>query len=132
MVGKGGDGGTQQDTDDAATNVACAEEFARHGPDEARVEDIARRAGVSKGAFYLHFHTKHDAFEVILQRFFGAMEEHARRRAALEGEAERLAADGAPAAKVLEREARADVELLELLWRERSTPEAAGPRPRGG
>jgi AcrR family transcriptional regulator len=98
---------------------AAREEFARHGPDEARVEDIARRAGVSKGAFYLHFRTKHDAFEVILQRFFGAMEEHARRRAALEGEAERLAAEGAPAAKVLEREARADVELLELLWSHR-------------
>jgi AcrR family transcriptional regulator len=99
--------------------AAARAEFARHGPEQARVEDIARRAGVSKGAFYLHFRTKHDAFEVILQRFFGALEEHARRRQELQREAERLAAGGAPAAVALEHEVLADVELLELLWSHR-------------
>jgi AcrR family transcriptional regulator len=98
---------------------AARTEFARHGPEQARVEDIASRAGVSKGAFYLHFRTKHDAFEVILQRFFGALEDHARRRQALEREAERLAASGAPPAEALELQVRADVELLELLWSHR-------------
>jgi AcrR family transcriptional regulator len=98
---------------------AARAEFARHGPEQARVEDIARRAGVSKGAFYLHFRTKHDAFEVILQRFFGAMEEHARRRQEMQREAERLAASGAAPAAALELEVRADVELLELLWSHR-------------
>jgi AcrR family transcriptional regulator len=98
---------------------AARAEFARHGPDRARVEDIARRASVSKGAFYLHFRTKQDAFEVILQRFFGALEEHARRRRELEREGERQAANGAPAAAALELEVLADVELLELLWSHR-------------
>jgi len=98
---------------------ASRTEFARHGPEQARVEDIARRAGVSKGAFYLHFRTKQDAFEVILQRFFGAMEEHARRRQEMEREAERLTAGGASPAVALEYEVRTNVELLELLWQHR-------------
>ena len=52
----------------------------RQGVERARVEDIARRAGISKGAFYLHFRTKDDAFREIAQRFLGALEDHARRR----------------------------------------------------
>lgn len=33
---------------------AARTEFARRGLAHARVEDIARRAGISRGAFYLH------------------------------------------------------------------------------
>jgi AcrR family transcriptional regulator len=98
---------------------ACRTEFARHGPEQARVEDISRRAGVSKGAFYLHFRTKQDAFEVILQRFFGAMEEHARHRQEIEREAQRLTAAGGSPAAALEHEVLANVELLDLLWQHR-------------
>ena len=36
--------------------------FIEHGLDRAKVEDITREAGLSKGAFYLHFKTKDDAF----------------------------------------------------------------------
>ena len=94
-------------------------EFARQGPEDARVEDIARRAGVSKGAFYLHFRSKRDAFEVILQRFFGAFEEHARRRREMDREVELMAASGGPGTETLEREIEANAEMLELLWQHR-------------
>ena len=59
---------------------AARVEFASHGLERARVADVARRAGASKGAFYLHFASKEEAFEEILQRFMGAMEDQARRR----------------------------------------------------
>ncbi|HYG66801.1 MAG TPA: helix-turn-helix domain-containing protein, partial [Anaeromyxobacteraceae bacterium] len=93
---------------------AARHEFARHGLERARVEDIARRAGVSKGAFYLHFRTKEDALAELLQRFMGALEEHTRRRQ--EAEAASDAGSGAEA-RALER--RFDTELLDLFWRNR-------------
>jgi AcrR family transcriptional regulator len=102
---------------------AARAEFAREGLERARVEDIARRAGVSKGAFYLHFRSKDDAFREILQRFLGALEEQARRRQEAEGCFERDEASrpgaGEDLARRIEFEARADGELLELLWRNR-------------
>ena len=101
---------------------AARQEFARVGLERARVEDIARRAGISKGAFYLHFTTKDDAFREILQRFLGALEDHARRRheveerlwrdPAVRGDRERLA-------RVFEAECAEDTALLELMWRNR-------------
>ena len=99
---------------------AARVEFARVGPAAARVEDIARRAGVSKGAFYLHFRTKDDAFLQLVQRLIGALEALAERR---EEATRRLWA--APPAGPAEVEARfeaeiaLDVEHLELLWRHR-------------
>src|SRR5690242_13676194 len=63
---------------------AARQEFARVGLERARVEDVARKAGISKGAFYLHFATKDEAFREILQRFLGALEDHARRRREVE------------------------------------------------
>jgi len=99
---------------------AAREEFARRGPDRARVEDIARRAGVSKGAFYLHFRTKEDAFDEIVQRFLGALEDHALRRHEEEDAAHAGAADGPEAyARRLELECANDADLLALMWRSR-------------
>lgn len=99
---------------------AAREEFARRGLENARVEDIARRAHVSKGAFYLHFRTKDDAFREILQRFLGAVEEQAaRRHEAEERFLERTGSRGADFEERLEFECSCDVELLELMWRNR-------------
>ncbi|MBU1700185.1 MAG: TetR/AcrR family transcriptional regulator [Candidatus Eisenbacteria bacterium] len=39
---------------------AAAEVLARQGYEAARVDDIARRSGVSKGAFYFHFPSKEE------------------------------------------------------------------------
>ena len=49
---------------------AAREVFARVGLAEARVEEIARRAGLSKGAFYLHFKSKDAAIEAVVDHFF--------------------------------------------------------------
>jgi AcrR family transcriptional regulator len=94
---------------------AAREEFARHGVDGARVEDIARKAGISKGAFYLHFEGKEAVFQEILQRFLGVLAELAARR-------EDLMCQGAQPVDLeaaLEADCASDVELLEVLWRNR-------------
>jgi AcrR family transcriptional regulator len=69
---------TRPDTHQALLEAARVE-FSRRGLERARVEDIARRAGISKGAFYLHFRTKDDAFNELLHRFLGALESLAQR-----------------------------------------------------
>jgi AcrR family transcriptional regulator len=43
--------------------------FVEHGLTAAKVEDITARAGVSKGAFYLHFEGKEDCFRQIVEAF---------------------------------------------------------------
>jgi len=98
-------------------------EFSRAGVHGARVEDMTRRAGLSKGAFYLHFRSKEEAFRELLQRLLGALEEAADRRHEAAGrldEAERRGGRRTPTAPDrLEAECALDVELLELLWRHR-------------
>ena len=50
--------------------LRTAEEvFAEKGLEGARVEEIARRAKVSKGAFYLHFESKEEAFREVVESF---------------------------------------------------------------
>ncbi len=97
---------------------AARAEFARRGLLRGRVEDVARRAGVSKGAFYLHFRSKEDAFREILQRFLGVLEEHIRARREAEERFEALA-DGATLEEAIDFECEVNVQLLELLWRNR-------------
>lgn len=47
---------------------AAADLIAHFGYDKTTVDDIARKAGVSKGAIYLHFKSKDDLFEGLLVR----------------------------------------------------------------
>lgn len=47
---------------------AAAELFVHYGYDKTTVDDIARQAGVSKGAIYLHFKGKDALFEGLLVR----------------------------------------------------------------
>jgi AcrR family transcriptional regulator len=107
-------------TRDALLDAARAE-FSRRGLDRARVEDIARRAGISKGAFYLHFRTKEEAFREIVQRYLGALADHADRRDDVEDRLTAPAAAPGPAdlARLLEAECGLDADLLELFWRNR-------------
>lgn len=44
--------------------------FAQRGFDEARMDDIAERAGLSKGAIYWYFKKKHDIITALLDRVF--------------------------------------------------------------
>lgn len=101
---------------------AARVEFAQRGLERARVEDIARRAGASKGAFYLHFQGKEQAFEEILQRFMGAMEDQARRRENAEISFREANANATAAdlhTQQMEFDCQVDLELLEMLWRSR-------------
>jgi AcrR family transcriptional regulator len=56
----------------AAMEQAARQAFARVGPVAARVEDIARAAGLSKAAFYLYFDSKASLFEALVREFFAA------------------------------------------------------------
>jgi AcrR family transcriptional regulator len=46
--------------------AAARMEFVSNGLDGAKVEQIAKRAGLSKGAFYLHYSSKDEAFEELI------------------------------------------------------------------
>src|SRR5664279_1911302 len=47
---------------------AASELITHYGYDKTTVDEIAREAGVSKGAIYLHFKSKDDLFEALLLR----------------------------------------------------------------
>lgn len=47
---------------------AAAELFVHYGYDKTTVSDIARQAGISKGAIYLHFTSKDGLFEALIRR----------------------------------------------------------------
>ena len=46
---------------------AAFEAFAENGYSGTRVEDVARRAGVSKGLTYLYFKTKEELFKAVIR-----------------------------------------------------------------
>ncbi len=48
---------------------AALEAFFRHGYAATRMEDVAARAGVSKGAIYLYFANKPALFQAVVRRF---------------------------------------------------------------
>lgn len=47
---------------------AALSEFSEHGFEGARMEDVARRARVSKGTVYLYYPTKQALFEALVRR----------------------------------------------------------------
>ncbi|MEJ0022525.1 MAG: TetR/AcrR family transcriptional regulator [Alphaproteobacteria bacterium] len=47
---------------------AALDEFIAKGFDSARVEDIAKRAGLSKGAVYLYFKSKEELLRALIER----------------------------------------------------------------
>jgi AcrR family transcriptional regulator len=88
--------------------------FVERGLDLAKVEDITARAGKSKGAFYLHFDGKEEAFrqivETMLARLSTCLEDPPFQNADLGAETPR---------EVLERLLEKDVEVFEFLWQNR-------------
>jgi AcrR family transcriptional regulator len=53
---------------------AAEQVFAARGLALAKVEEITRRAGTSKGAFYLHFASKEEAFKQVVESFLARLE----------------------------------------------------------
>jgi AcrR family transcriptional regulator len=68
---------------DAALSV-----FAEHGIDAARLEEIAARAGVSKGTIYLYFCSKEELFREVVRKKVGPAIASADQATGTEGSAE--------------------------------------------
>lgn len=58
----------KQDRPQEITNAALAA-FAEKGYAATRVDDVAKRAGVSKGLLYLYFKTKEELFKAVVRSF---------------------------------------------------------------
>jgi AcrR family transcriptional regulator len=95
--------------------AAAREVFLEHGLDRAKVEDITQAAGLSKGAFYLHFRTKEEAFKEILG---GALAEVGAIMQELE--AARTEAANAGLDRVIESWLTGDIAIFECLWKHRA------------
>ncbi len=52
---------------------AAAEVFAERGYEGVRIQEIARRAGVSTGAIYAHFRGRHDLLVATIDRYSGTV-----------------------------------------------------------
>ena len=89
---------------------AAEEVFAHKGVDGAKVEDIARAAGISKGAFYLHFASKEALLRQVVESFLGRMS------AQFTLEAKTPESPDALLSLWLER----DIESFEFLWQSRA------------
>ena len=88
--------------------------FVEHGLDNARVEDITGRAGKSKGAFYLHFGSKEDAFRQIVETLI------ARMASCLDDTPPLVDGVGTQAAvELLAAWRERDVEIFEFVWQNR-------------
>jgi AcrR family transcriptional regulator len=98
--------------------LAAAEAvFAARGLDAAKVEDIAARAGLAKGSFYLHFDSKDDAFRELVERMLVKM------KAQVEALPEECGGpDGSPASleQMLDEWVRQDTEIFEFVWQNRA------------
>lgn len=53
----------------AEITEAALEAFAEKGYAATRVDEVAKRAGVSKGLLYLYFKTKEDLFKAVIKSF---------------------------------------------------------------
>jgi AcrR family transcriptional regulator len=88
--------------------------FAERGVSGAKVEDIARQAGLSKGAFYLHFESKEAALKQVVETWL------ARCASLFVGPADYPETPEDADAHLdfcIER----DVQLYEFLWQSRAT-----------
>ncbi len=89
--------------------------FAEKGLAAAKIEDITARAGVSKGAFYLHFESKDDCFRQIVEAFLAHM------AARVEPPPAVKRATASSPTEALEACLAHDRDILEFCWQSRST-----------
>lgn len=87
--------------------------FSDRGLSAAKVEDITTRAGVSKGAFYLHFESKEDCFRQIVE---GVL---ARLAGAAKGPTPEMLNGPDDLASVFENRLGESIELFEFCWQNR-------------
>ncbi|MDH3441039.1 MAG: TetR/AcrR family transcriptional regulator [Gammaproteobacteria bacterium] len=53
----------------AEITAAAMQTFSEKGYDATRVEEVAKKAGVSKGLLYLYFNTKEELFKAVVRNF---------------------------------------------------------------
>jgi AcrR family transcriptional regulator len=95
--------------------LAAAERvFIARGLERAKVEDITRLAGLSKGAFYLHFRTKDDAFREILSSALAELG-----AILAEIEASRAAWGKAPHEELIAIWLEQDLRIFGCIWKHR-------------
>src|SRR5690349_8032137 len=97
---------------DAARGV-----FSERGLDRSKVEDITSRAQLSKGAFYLHFESKEEAFRELLSGVISELEKMVN-----ESSDQQLAASPSPTAfaDYLEDCHVRNVGMYEFIWENRA------------
>lgn len=97
---------------DAARGV-----FSERGLDRAKVEDITTRAQLSKGAFYLHFESKEEAFRELLSGVIAHLEGQVNDSSDMQ-----LASEPGPEsfADYLEACHVRNVEIYEFVWENRA------------
>ncbi len=88
--------------------------FSEKGLEAAKVEDITRRAGLSKGAFYLHFASKDEALRHICESFLA----HCASAFKAPSELEDIPEDPG---ELLAFWLDIDVNIFDLLWQNRAT-----------
>ncbi|HTM47004.1 MAG TPA: TetR/AcrR family transcriptional regulator [Polyangiaceae bacterium] len=88
--------------------------FARKGLDRSKVEDITQHAGLSKGAFYLHFKSKEAAFIELLSGMLEALG-----KIALDMDRCIAAREAGSLADFLDEWLNRDTELFEFVWQNR-------------
>jgi AcrR family transcriptional regulator len=90
--------------------LAAAEAvFVERGLDGAKVEDITRRAAMSKGAFYLHFESKEQAFRELVEGMVARLATFV--EAACEG-----CDPNTDVAAFLDHWVNLDAQLFEFIW----------------
>jgi AcrR family transcriptional regulator len=94
--------------------LAAAEAvFVRSGLDAAKVEQITRRAGLSKGAFYLHFDSKEDAFRQLVEAMVARLARY------IEDCPVDAAMDMPSVGDFLDFWVKQDAEMFEFVWQNR-------------
>jgi AcrR family transcriptional regulator len=91
--------------------------FSDRGLDRAKVEDITHRAQLSKGAFYLHFESKEEAFRELLAGVVSHLE-----RLLDESSSEQLAMSRSESTFQVYLDAchQRNVEIYEFIWENRA------------
>ncbi len=88
--------------------------FAERGLLAAKVSDITDLAGVSKGAFYLHFESKEALYEQMCRQFIADLTGH------LAGHGSLMCGPEALGLQMVDQLAAADDALLDWLWQRRA------------
>jgi AcrR family transcriptional regulator len=89
--------------------------FSEKGLDRAKVEDITTQAGLSKGAFYLHFDSKEDAFKELLSDVLAHLQTQMEQAKAV-----CVPTLDAGLEQAIDLGLQRDLEMFEFIWKNRA------------